>query len=140
LLAKRLRSQLHKLFITRGLGLKSYKIVSEIICYLKKETEDNAFSFISKVLVKVFPYCVVKKVTRGKHRIVLLLPIQYNRAFRVSLNSLKNNSKLIKKKDVSTFSKQFTSELVNTLNKKSQTYKIKLLHLKDIRFSLSFTR
>jgi len=47
---------------------------------------------------------------------------------------LKQKKLRIKKK----FFFLFTSEVLSTINKKSKSYKTKLLHLKDIRFALSF--
>jgi len=89
LLEKRLRVQLHKFFVKRGLGLKSYKFSAIILTILKSNGFNFPFDFIGSAVNKVLPFCVVKKVVRGKHRIVLLLPITYNKAFHVSINLLK---------------------------------------------------
>jgi len=139
LIKQRLRIHLHKLFIKKGFGLKSYKILTQIISRLKNNNAFDPFKSIGQAVIKILPFCVVKKVTRGKHKIVLLLPIQYNKAFRVALNLLKNNSFDDKKsKNKKKYFLNFTSEVLSTINKKSKSYKTKLLHLKDIRFALSF--
>ena len=139
MIKQRLRIHLHKLFIKKGFGLKSYKILTQIIALLKNRKVIDPFKSIGKAVIKILPFCIVKKVTRGKHKIVLLLPIQYNKAFRVALNLLKNNSIEEKKgKNKKKYFFKFTSEILSTNNKTSKSYKTKLLHLKDIRFALSF--
>jgi len=139
LIKKRLRIHLYKLFIKKGFGLKSYKILTQILSNFRMKSIINIFGIIGKVVLKNLPLCIVKKVARGKHKIVLLLPIQYNKAFRVTVNLLKKNALNIKKgKNKLDYSTKFTSELLYTFNKKSETYKTRLLHLKDIRFALSF--
>jgi len=142
LLEKRVKIQLYKLFIKKGFGLKSHCMVNYIIFLIKKTHKINSFKYIANVLKKILPYTIVKTVQRGKHKILLLLPITFCRAFHISFKSLKNNALLRKKKIIQnkkfSFADTFTHELLDTDNKKSDSYKQKIAHIKQVRLALSF--
>lgn len=139
MIEKRLRIQFVKFFVKNGLGLKSYNIAVQILTVLKQHNFGSPFSIIGNAILKVLPYCTIKKVTRGKHRIVILLPVTYNRAFRISINLLKENGVSVTSGvNKYNYSNKFLNEVFDTINKKSKTYKTKIMHIKDIRFALSF--
>lgn len=135
---RRLRIQLHKLFLKKGLGFRSYNLVTKILFILRKRGTIHPFKMLARGFSRVFPLVIVKIITKGKHKIYITLPITFNRAFHIAFTTLYSETDARKSKNTKNFAYNFTSELFETLNKKSQSYKRKLSHLKEVRFALSF--
>lgn len=136
---KHIKKNLVNALIKKGLKIKAYNFITKTFFFLKKKKK-KPITTVTQAVLRIIPVSVTKSMKRGKHDIYVLLPLSIKAGFHIAINTLIKNTELDKKKNYDSFWSIFSTEINETINKKSKSYQLRLKTLKDVKFVTSFSR